>query len=124
MNGRCWAWYPTTFTRLSEPTCMNTGTTLNPRQTSYEIICALDRTPPRNGYFELLAHPANTMPYTPSDEMANTNKIPTFKSAMTPFTGCAKPGIINWLPHGTTAIVISAGTTESIGASVKYTLLT
>ncbi len=32
---------------------MNTGTTLNPRQTSYEIIWALDRTPPRNGYFEL-----------------------------------------------------------------------
>ena len=33
-----------------------------PMAISYEIICALLRMPPRNGYLELLAYPANTMP--------------------------------------------------------------
>ncbi len=28
------AWYWTTCDRFNTPTCMNTGTTLNPRQTS------------------------------------------------------------------------------------------
>ncbi len=60
------------------------------------------------------------MPYTPSDAMANTNRMPTFKFAITPWIGCGERlGIINWLPHGTTAMVMSAGTIAIIGARVK-----
>jgi hypothetical protein len=76
--------------------------------------------PPRNGYFELLDHPASTMPYTPSEAIANTNRMPTFRLAITPGIGsCERAGMTSWLPHGTTAIVISAGTIAIIGAKVK-----
>ncbi len=44
-----------TWLRLRSPTSMKTGTTERPIAISYEIICALERMPPRNGYFELLA---------------------------------------------------------------------
>ena len=38
---------------------------------SYEIICALERSPPSNAYLLLDDHPASTMPYTPSEEIAS-----------------------------------------------------
>ena len=48
-----------------------------------ELICAADRSAARNGYFELLAQPAKTIPNTPSDAIAKTNRMPTFRSAIT-----------------------------------------
>ena len=37
------------------PAMSSTGMTDMPIEISYEIICALDRMPPRNGYFEFAA---------------------------------------------------------------------
>jgi len=48
---------------------------MRPIDTSYEIICAADRSDPKNAYFELLAQPAIIMPYTFNDEMARINRI-------------------------------------------------
>ena len=71
--------------------------------------------------FSSLAHPAITMPYTPSDEKARRKSTPTGTSATTIGTtlfpsrsGDAK---------GITAKVMSAGMMESIGARVKKTPL-
>jgi hypothetical protein len=66
-----------------------------------------------------LAHPAITIPYTPSDEKASRKSTPTGRSAM----------IIGIRPHlvgsgaasGMTAKVTIAGVIDSIGASVKKT---
>jgi hypothetical protein len=35
---------------------------INPIETSYEIIWAAERKAPKNGYFELLDHPAIMIP--------------------------------------------------------------
>jgi hypothetical protein len=40
----------------------NTGTNDKPKEISYEIIWLVDRTLPKNGYFEFDDHPASTMP--------------------------------------------------------------
>ena len=40
-------------------------------ETSYDIIWADDRSPPRSGYLLPLAHPARTTPYTVIPETAN-----------------------------------------------------
>ena len=49
------AWYSMTLLRFRFPTIKNSGTTLMPIAISYEIIWALERMPPRNGYFEFAA---------------------------------------------------------------------
>src|SRR5579871_3092684 len=56
--------------RLSEPTHSSTVMMTKPIETSYDTICAADRSAARNGYFEFDAQPAMMTPYTPSDEMA------------------------------------------------------
>jgi len=56
------------------------GIIVKPIDTSYEIICATDLNPPSNAYFELLAHPANNMPYTPKPDTTNTYNKLKFKS--------------------------------------------
>src|SRR5881392_1717284 len=56
-----------------EPAVMNTATMDSPIATSYEIICAEDRSPPRIGYVEPDAQPASTTPYTPIEEHASTS---------------------------------------------------
>ena len=43
---------------------------------SYEIICALERSPPSSAYLLFDDQPASTMPYTPSDEIARMNRKP------------------------------------------------
>ena len=43
----------------------------SPMETSYDSICADDRSPPRSGYLLPLAHPARTTPYTVIPETAN-----------------------------------------------------
>src|SRR5918999_762523 len=48
-----------------EPATMNTLTSDNPIASSYEMTCAVDRTPPSSGYVEPDAQPASTRPYTP-----------------------------------------------------------
>ncbi len=98
------------------------GMTERPIATSYEIICALERMPPRNGYFEFEAQPASTMPYTLSDASAKTSSTPIPTSAMTPETSSCSPNgsVIGCvLPNGTTQTVKSAGSIASAGASQK-----
>src|SRR5579864_2710532 len=56
--------------RLSEPANRRTVMITKPIDTSYETICAAERSPPRKGYFEFEAQPPMMMPYTPSDEIA------------------------------------------------------
>src|SRR5271154_3964388 len=55
--------------RLSEPTHNSTVMMTKPIETSYDTICAAERSAARNGYFEFDAQPAMMMPYTPSEEI-------------------------------------------------------
>src|SRR6185437_9576540 len=56
--------------RFSEPAQSSTVMMTKPMETSYDTICAAERSAARNGYFEFDAQPAMMMPYTPCDEMA------------------------------------------------------
>src|SRR5512146_791196 len=58
------------------PARISTGIVDIPIEISYEIICALDRSPPRSEYLLFDDHPARTMPYTPSEAMARMNRKP------------------------------------------------
>src|SRR5690606_6175875 len=60
----------TIFVRFSEPAHSSTVMMTKPMETSYDTICAAERSAARNGYFEFDAQPAMMMPYTPSDEIA------------------------------------------------------
>lgn len=55
---------------------------INPRLTSYEIICATARSEPIRAYFELDAQPEPRIEYTARLEMASTNKRARFRSRM------------------------------------------
>ncbi len=77
----CWA--KTIFDKFKEPTHNNTVIITNPIDTSYETIWAADLNAPRKGYWELLAHPAIIIPYTPRDDTANRYMIPTLISETT-----------------------------------------
>jgi hypothetical protein len=57
---------------------METITT--PKETSYEIICAAERSPPKKAYLELLDHPAMITVCTPNPERANIYSNPKLKS--------------------------------------------
>ena len=56
---------------------------MTPIETSYEIICAAERNPPKKAYFELLDHPAIITVCTPKEDKANVYKIPKLKSQRT-----------------------------------------
>src|SRR3954469_23220769 len=109
--------------RLSDtlPDRRSTGMVLIPMAISYEIICALERSPPSSAYLLFDAHPAITMPYTPTDENARMNRKPTGIGAST----------ISMMPqrephgaaNGMTAQVTSAGMNESTGARMKSGML-
>ena len=67
----------TTSVKFKDPTHKSTVIQIRPIETSYDTICAAERKLPKNPYFELLDHPAVIIPYTPSDEIANTYNNPT-----------------------------------------------
>lgn len=52
----------TISTKFSEPAIKITGRITKLIETSYEIICAADRSAPKNAYLELLAQPAIMSP--------------------------------------------------------------
>ena len=62
-------------------------------------------------YFELEDHPARTIPYTPREETAKTQRTPTFTLAIT--IGTPR----NVLPNGMTAKAIIDGAIAHAGAS-------
>ena len=48
--------------KLKDPAHKTTAITMNPIETSYEIICAALRIPPKKAYRELLAQPDKVIP--------------------------------------------------------------
>src|SRR5690349_18027233 len=100
------------------PAKTNTATIDRPIATSYEIICAAERSPPSSGYVEPDAQPDSTMPYTPSDEHANTTSTPTGRSVSCNGVWCPNSDTIG--PNGMTENARNAGTADRIGAR-KYT---
>jgi hypothetical protein len=46
------------FEKFNEPATNKTDKITAPKETSYEIICAAERNPPKKAYLELLDHPA------------------------------------------------------------------
>ena len=57
--------------KFADPVHLNTDTTINPMDTSYQTICAADRNDPKKAYFEFDDHPEIMIPYTDKDEIAN-----------------------------------------------------
>src|SRR5262249_12140246 len=64
------SWAATIADRFNDPAQSSTVIMTKPIETSYETICAAERSAARNGYFEFDAQPAMITPYTPSEEMA------------------------------------------------------
>src|SRR5687767_3054684 len=60
----------TILVRFNEPATSSTVMMTKPIETSYDTICAAERSAARNGYFEFDAQPAMMMPYTLSEEIA------------------------------------------------------
>ena len=55
-------WAKTISVRFNEPTHNSTVIITSPMETSYDTICAAERSAPRNGYFELDAQPPMITP--------------------------------------------------------------
>ena len=89
------------------PASSSTGIVDMPIAISYEIICALERSPPSSAYLLFDDQPASTMPYTPSDEIARMNRKPIGRSATT--MSMQPHGESHGAPNGITAHVSSAG---------------
>ena len=73
-------WPSTRVEKFRVPENSRTDTSVAPRETSYEIIWAAERRPPRKAYFELLDQPAIITECTLSDESAKMYRIPSRKS--------------------------------------------
>src|ERR1700752_2021654 len=73
----------------------------SPIATSYETICALERKPPSNAYFEFEDQPASINANTPTLDTANTSSSPILTSAITAQSG----------PNGTTENTMKADAT-------------
>lgn len=74
-------WFSTIVEKLSVPENSRRDISVAPRDTSYEILCAAERSPPRKAYLELLDHPALITEWTLSEEIANIYRSPSRKSA-------------------------------------------
>src|SRR5213078_2972149 len=90
---------------------------LIPIAISYEIICALERSPPSSAYLLFDDQPASTMPYTPSDEIARMKRKPigSGASAMSMWPHLESHGA----PYGITAQTRSAGMNAITGARMN-----
>jgi hypothetical protein len=62
--------------RFNDPENKTTGKMMRLIATSYEIICAADRSAPMKAYFELLDQPARIILYTPRELRARRNRMP------------------------------------------------
>src|SRR2546423_11306949 len=113
-------WASTIWEVDIEPAVMNTATMDSPIATSYEIICADDRSPPSSGYVEPDAQPPSTTPYTPIEEQASTSSTATGMSVIC--NGVCWPAMDTWGPNGITENAVNAHTVEMTGAK-KYTTL-
>ena len=102
-----------------------------PSASSYENICAEERSPPSRLYLLLAAQPASTIPYTPRAVTAKMNSSPTSIAAICSCSvrpcshAGSKPqaGSVNGGPYGSTATASSAVVTATTGAARKPHLL-
>src|SRR6185369_653162 len=81
----------------------------SPIATSYETICALERSPPSSAYFEFDDQPASINASTPMLETASTSRRPILTSAITAQSG----------PNGITEKTMKAEATAMYGAKKK-----
>src|SRR5688500_1526767 len=88
---------------------INAPISASPIATSYETICALERKPPSNAYFEFEDQPASINARTPTLETASTSRSPMLTSAITAQSG----------PNGITEKTINAEATAMYGAKKK-----
>src|SRR5215212_11540002 len=65
-------------TRSSEPQIISTPTIDSPNGTSYDTICAAERSPPISEYLLFDAQPPRMIPYTAVEVSARTRSNPTF----------------------------------------------
>lgn len=73
-------WTSTLVEKLAVPEIRISEIRVEPRATSYEILCAADRSPPRKAYLELLDHPALITECTLREDTAKINSSPRRKS--------------------------------------------
>lgn len=73
-------WPSTMLEKFRVPEKIRRETRVAPSETSYEILCAAERSPPRKAYLELLDQPALITECTLSDEMAKMYRSPSRKS--------------------------------------------
>src|SRR6185295_11834569 len=67
---------PITASKFSEPTVTSTVINDSASGTSYDSICAVARSPPRNEYFDPDAHPPSTTPYVARPAQASATSTP------------------------------------------------
>src|SRR6476646_10586764 len=91
----------------SVPDLRITGIVDSPIASSYEIICADERSPPSSAYLLFEAQPPSVIAYTPRLDMARNRSRPTLMSVTTNIGGG---------PIGMTENVTMAGKTARIGA--------
>src|SRR6478672_3192592 len=99
--------------KLTFPARRSTGIVDIPMEISYEIIWALERSPPRSAYLLFDDHPARTIPYTDSEVIASMKRNPTGRSATTRSILPQRVG--TGAPKGITHHAVSAGMKERIG---------
>src|SRR6185503_8668521 len=80
-------WAPTMPESESVRANINAPISESPIATSYETICALERRPPSNAYFEFEDQPARMSASTPILDTASTSSNPILTSAITAQSG-------------------------------------
>src|SRR3954470_2033707 len=94
------------WTRSSEPQSISTPTIESPNGTSYDTICAAERSPPISEYLLFDAQPPRMIPYTPVDVSATMRRSAMFVSVGTNVGGG---------PYGIRQKTMNAGMSGSIG---------
>src|SRR5215470_11909142 len=114
------AWRLTRSVSDSELPMTRTLASAMPYDSSYEIICADDRSPPSSEYLLFELQPASTMPYTLIDAIAKITSTATLTSATWSRSGSfSSPKNVVSAPNGTTANAAKAHAAEITGARLK-----
>ncbi len=101
-------WVDTISEKFNVRATTKTERTTAPKEISYEIIWAAERSPPKKAYLELLDHPAIITVCTPKEESINTYKRLNLKSVS------KAPS-----PNGITIQLAKASPKVKIGAKMK-----
>src|SRR6188474_2633641 len=99
-------------TRSSELLIISTPTIDSPNGTSYDTICAAERSPPINEYLLFDAQPPRMIPYTAVEVSARMSSSPTFTRVTVKVGGG---------PYGIRQKTMNAGSNGRIGPR-KYAI--